>query len=237
MKWFYRLLAIIILGAMAACSSGAQSAAEDTTANQAQISGTPGASARAFQPTPTDQLIIGTLLLEDTDQAITAEQASSLLPLWQLMQNLMTSDNTVQAEIDAVLKQINAAMTTEQLAWIQSQDLSNQNIFQIFQELGIAPSFSGDSTSGGQANGQGAGGGRPDFFPGGGDGPAIFPGGEGGPGGGQFAGGEGFTPEMQATRQAMIEANGGAFQRRSGSTMTGPLITWLEARAAEMPSS
>jgi len=232
MKSFYRLMALAILVTLTACSSGqSSSSGTSPTGAQASVTGTPAASDFNFQLPATDQLLIGTLMLENSDLAVSPEQAASLLPLWQLMKTLLDSDTTVQAEIDAVLKRINAEMTADQLAWVAGQDFSGQSMSQVMQQLGISPSNSSDSTGESFSGNYGQGGGRLDFVPGEGRGPG---GGDfaGDPGGGVFPGGEGLTPEMQATRQAMSEANGGNFQRRANTMLIEPLITWLEARAA-----
>jgi len=231
MKPFYRLMVLGVLAALTACSAGSsESSGTTATGVQASITGTPAATEFNFQLPATDQLLIGTLMLENSDQAVTPEQAARLLPLWQLMKTLMESDTSVQAEIDAVLKQINVEMTGDQLTWIANQDFSSQNTFQMMQQLGLSPSDSSGTSTNRFSGNAGQGGGRPDFVPGeGGPGGGGF---AGGPGGGEFAGGEGLTPEMQATRQAMIEANGGTFQRRANTMLIEPLITWLEERAA-----
>jgi hypothetical protein len=230
MKPFYRLMVLAVLAALTACSAGSsESSGTSATGVQASMTGTPAATEFNFQLPATDQLLIGTLMLENSDQAVTPEQAAKLLPLWQLMKTLMESDTSVQAEIDAVLKQINAEMAGDQLTWIANQDFSNQNMFEIMQQLGISLSDSSGASTDRFSGNAGQGGGRPDFAPGeGGPGGGFA----GGPGGGEFAGGEGLTPEMRATRQAMIEANGGTFQRRVNTMLIEPLITWLEARAA-----
>lgn len=233
--FLYRVLVLSALAALTACSpEQGDSSGTGEAGAQPSITGTPAASEFNDQLPATDQLLIGTLMLENSDLVVTPEQAAELLPLWQLMKTLMESDTTVQAEIDAVLKQINAELTSEQLAWIQAQDFSGQSMSQVMQQLGISPSGSSDSTGSRASGNFGQGAGRPDFVPGeGGPGGGGF---AGGPGGGDFAGGEALTPEMQATRQAMIEANGGTLQRRSNTMLIEPLITWLEARAAATPT-
>ena len=46
------------------------------------------------------QLTLGTLLLEGTPEAITPEQAQTLLPLWQALQALTASGTSATAETD-----------------------------------------------------------------------------------------------------------------------------------------
>jgi hypothetical protein len=135
------------------------------------------------------ELLVGTFKLENTDLAVTAGQAKQLLPLWQTLQALSTSNTAATEEISAVVDQIKSTMTTKQMDKITAMKLTQQDIMSIMGQAGVAngPSttttpmaLGGLPSSGGNA--QGAGGG-----PGGGQ--------AGGPpsGGGNFpAGGGGF---------------------------------------------
>ena len=58
------------------------------------------------------QLALGTLALEETDQAITAEQAAALLPLWKAANSLSGADNVAAEEMTGLFKQIEEAMTS-----------------------------------------------------------------------------------------------------------------------------
>ena len=70
------------------------------------------------------QLILGTIRLEETGDTVTAEQAKSLLPLWQSLQGGVTA----QAEVNAVLKQIESTMTQDQLAAIAAMRLTQEDL-------------------------------------------------------------------------------------------------------------
>ena len=87
-----------------------------------------------------NQLMLGTLLLEETEHAITPEQATALLPLWQALQG---GGVTIQAEIDAVLKQIEGEMTQEQLEAIAAMQLTQENLRDWMEEQGLGPGFRG----------------------------------------------------------------------------------------------
>jgi hypothetical protein len=71
------------------------------------------------------QLALGTLLLEETDHAVTPDQASSLLPLWRA---LRSQDVTSQDEISAVLRGIEQAMTEPQLHAIADMALDRDEL-------------------------------------------------------------------------------------------------------------
>jgi hypothetical protein len=169
-------------------------------------------------PVPS-QLAIGTLLLEDTDGAVTAEQAAQLLPNYQMLQALQSSGTAAQAELDAVLKQIQEAMTSEQLTIIKEMQLTADNMLELMQERGLGRGFAGgDSGTGGAGRfqppaGAAPGGGGPDGGFGGG-----FRGGFGG-------GGSNSSEEQQA-------AIGDRLNQFAGTAMTGMLVSLLQARAA-----
>ena len=176
------------------------------------------------------QLLIGTFELEGSDQAVTAEQAAKLLPLWQVLQDLSANDAAAQEEIDALVEQIQETMTPEQMQAIAAMQLTQEDIFAVMQEQGIT-----------MGRGQGAAGGNssgftpPDGFtpPEGGMPPGGMPseGFSGGaPGEGQASGGQAANPEQIATAQA-ARAQGGGFDRVPSGLMAA-LIQFLEEKAA-----
>lgn len=109
------------------------------------------------------ELILGTLKLDGTANAVTKDQAATLLPLWTLMQKLQSSDSAAQEEKDAVLSQIQKTMTSDQLQAIQQMNLTMQDAVSLAQggTQSNAKTQSGNSAS---SNGAPAGG-----PPGGGD--------------------------------------------------------------------
>jgi hypothetical protein len=81
-----------------------------------------------------DQLALGTMRLEGTEQAVTPEQAATLLPLWQAIQGgSLQSD----AEMNAVVSQIEATMTPEQVAAIAAMQLTQEDWQAWMQEQGV----------------------------------------------------------------------------------------------------
>jgi hypothetical protein len=81
------------------------------------------------------QLALGTFLLEGTETAVTSEQAQTLLPLWQVIQSGALKG---EAETGAVLKQIEGAMTPEQLAAIAAMHLTSEDMGNWAQEQGVS---------------------------------------------------------------------------------------------------
>ena len=177
----------------------------------------------AAQTTPTDfsdramplsmKLPVGTLMLEETPLAVTPAQAQELLPLWQMLRALQESGTASQVEIEAVLDQIQAAMTPEQLAAID--EMSREDMQALFQELGMRRQ--GDSETG-----EGGGFRPPEGMmpPGGGEGlpPGMGPGGFG---------------ELSPEERATVMAERGGMGMRFGAGMTDAVIELLEMRAAE----
>jgi hypothetical protein len=159
------------------------------------------------------KLPVGTLLLEETDYAVTPAQAQELLPLWQMLSALQESGTASELEVQAVLNQIQGAMTAEQLATIEG--MSPEDIQALMQDLGRR--VQGDSDSG-----EGGGFRPPEGMipPGGGEGRQGM-----GPGG--FAD---LSPEERAT---MMAGRGGMGMGFGGTAFTEQVIELLESRAAE----
>lgn len=182
----------------------------------------------------TTKLIIGMFKLEDTAQAVTAEQASELLPLWQVYSELSTSDTASQAEVDALFEQIEGTMTSEQMQAIESMQLTQEDTFAVMQEQGIAmgggQDLSAEQIATAQAARNSGGGGFTP--PDGGLPPGGIPGGggEGGfPGGGQ--GGQSLNPDQIATAQAARGTGGSGGFNRVPPPLLNALIQFLEEKA------
>ena len=177
-----------------------------------------------------EQILIGTFKLEGTDQAVTAQQAAQLIPLWQVYNDLSTSDTAAQEEIDGLVQQIQDTMTPEQIQAIADMNLTRQDIFTIMQDQGITQGRSqgnGNRQNGQNGNDGGSGFRPPEGFGGGGGG--GFGGGGGGFGGGP--GGGSFTPEQIATVQAARGQGGGFGFNRIPSGLIDALVQYLQKKA------
>ena len=168
------------------------SRSQTVASGAANNSGSDAGEQRAL-PLPM-QLALGTLKLEETDMAVTPEQAAKLLPLWKAAKSLGNADNITPKELEGLYKQIQGTMTSEQVKAIQSMDLSGQNIAQLAQELGIEMPMGGPANLSSeqqatmeafrQSRQQSGGGGFPGGGPDGGGPGGPPPGGEGVPPGG-----------------------------------------------------
>jgi hypothetical protein len=185
---FIAILAMILT----ACASTAGAA---TQVNATQDPGTGGGNPNSNTPlNAASQLAVGTLNLKTTSYAVTANQAATLLPLWEGLRSLSSSTNFSQQEYDALVKQIQGNMSSDQMNAIDAMKLTQADIGKTMQALGLANGF------GGGANANGTPIART---------PGVRPGGTGGTGGGGFRGGGGFggganraTPATQSTIEA-----------------------------------
>ena len=185
--------------------------------------------------------MLGTIRLEGTGDAVAPEQATALLPLWQSLQGGVTA----QAEVNAVLKQIEGTMSQEQLAAIAGMNLTQEDLRAWMQEQGMGGGFAGPG--GGQELssdelatrraefGNMSEEDRADMR-------ATMEAGGGVPGGGQFGN---MSEEERANLRATREAGGGGIGGGAGAGgrggagrglfgfMLNPLIELLTQRAAE----
>ncbi len=207
------LISILMLGALVACSSTSAEDIKMTTQTEAT-------SDQSALP-PEAALMLGTVKLDETEYAIDATQAAELLPLWKALRSLSESETAASAEVEALINQINATMTSEQLDAIAAMELSMQDFGAVAEILGIEAGFSGgqmgEITPEMQATAQAMreSGQRPE--------------GGGFPGGGQGRGGAEMDPDARATAIAERGGTRGARLTLNTNFLNG-LITFLEAK-------
>ncbi len=244
------ILGLLILAtvlALSSCNRNSEAAADDanTTSSEPQEeegAATDSASTSALASNyegalpPTNQLIIGIFRLEETDNAVNSAQAATMLPLWQALQSGAIQNQT---ERQAVLRQIEGALSEAQLEAIGSMQLTFADMNDWAQANGIElPQFG----QGGQAgqNGQNA---------------QAGPGAQGGQGGPLADMSEeeraafrqemqDLSPEERAERlqELGVEVPEGGFQRGGGqggpagagrfALLMDPLIELLQSKAS-----
>ena len=152
--WITLFLTLAALGLTACGGSNteqpAQLAALDAAASSIDTSYTGALPLR-------NQLLLGTLRLDDSSHPLSPTQAAMLLPLWQGIRGTMNSGASAQAETDALLRQIEAGLTEEQRSTISGWKLTQSDLQAWASSRGI--------TSG---TGEGAGAGGGSGVPGGG---------------------------------------------------------------------
>jgi hypothetical protein len=168
------LIVITILG-LAACGRRSEAAATDdsdaisSTSEESSSTSTNAESASALDNSyegalpPTNQLILGILRLEETDDAVTSPQAATMLPLWQALQSGSIQN---QSERAAILRQIEGALTDVQFEAIGAMQLTFTDMNDWAQANGVElPQFGqgGQQGQGGQ-RGQGGQGGQGGIF-------------------------------------------------------------------------
>lgn len=223
-----KITILITLFIAAFVMSGCGTQADTSSANDSPaVNGTPAPGQNPLSEQ--EQLIVGSFNLEGTGNAITPEQALELLPLWQTMKALSTSDTAAAQEIEALVKQIQETMTTEQTQAITAMDLTRSAMFTFMQEQGIEPSLARRGGQGADSNSEGGFQPPDGFVPGQGGGPGGGQG--GGPGGGADI--QNLSPEQQATMQARIAermANGDTFTQRVDPAVYDAIINLLKSK-------
>jgi predicted small secreted protein len=226
-KTIFILLSFLMMLTIAACGNVSAGVDQD-------VSGSDPAEERPLETPMETQLMLGTVKLEETDNAVNSVQASELLPLWKTLRSLVSSETAAQAEIDAVIAQIQDTMSDEQMMAIEEMGLTMQDFASVAETLGIDTGFAGRfgdmdpekkaTMEAMRESGEIPSGGE---FPEGG-----FPGGGRGGGqglGGGFGSGEEVDPEARET--AMAERGG---VRGAGfginSSLLDAIIAFLEAK-------
>jgi hypothetical protein len=229
-KFVLPLAVVIVVLAIVLVACGAKSNTSTTggSGNVAAV-GTPGAR-NLNQPLPlAEQYIIGTFKLEGTSNAVDAKTATALIPLWQAYAQLTTSNTAAQAEIDAVVTQIQQTMTPQQVQAITAMKLTRQDMFTTMSTLGLTNFQRGANGTPGFVRTPGAGGGfAGGGFPGGGN-----DGGGGGFGGGFGSGGAGVggTTGTRPTANPTQIALRAQFANRIPSNLMNALISLLQKKA------
>jgi len=233
---FLPLLFVLSLVLLSACSgSNATAAAEVTDTNSTSTTQTTDQRGT----NEVSELIFGTMLLDDTEDAITPEQAKTMLALWQLYQTMASEDTTASEELDAIINQIKGIFTETQMNEMATFEYGNA--MEMMTQLGFEP---GTTTEDGTEITVPQGGFNRGDMPQGGDFTGGGPGGDGsgggaapsGDAGGDFSGiaggdgtGSGFDPQAMATAQA---ENGGSFQNRQSLMFLPALIEYLQGIAS-----
>jgi hypothetical protein len=237
MQKMYLLLVVPLIFVLTACAPQASAGSGTTTDPAAQTNGQQSAQGTP-QPnggfganmTVEDKLAMGTLKLEGTDKAVTAEQAKTLLPLWKAVKSMSSSDTTSAEELAAVYQQIQDSMTVEQVQAIKDLNMTPTDQQALMAQYGVeGPQASGtrpsstrtanNSTGGGQGGGPGAGQGG---GPGGG---GFMPPDGGGRPDGAMPGGQNASGTPQAGMPNRPRVGG------MNQMFMAPLITLLQERA------
>ncbi|MDD5466550.1 MAG: hypothetical protein PHS96_01970 [Anaerolineales bacterium] len=235
-KHIWLIIIVLLVVALYGCSTapGEQAATPAEATQTAPAAAVQTSGAGAANPGGGDRqvsqamkLALGTFALEKSETPIDASQAKTLLTLWKAARSLNESETTAAQELEAVVKQIQAALTPEQVEAIEDMDLGFDDMQALAQEYGLelgGGNPMGEMTEEMQATVEAmraSGGGQQGGFmgePGGGMPMGGMPGGE-------------ISPEMRETAQAA---------RGSGMSTSGlglppglldAMIEFLQAKA------
>jgi len=131
-KWMIVTIVIGLVLALTACGSSQSSTAAATPST--------ALSQEA-------QLLVGTLKLESTTQAVSVNQAGQLLPLWETLQSLASSGTAASQEVDAVVSQIETTMSTQQVASITAMNLTQHDLAVAIADTGSSSTSSSSANS------------------------------------------------------------------------------------------
>jgi hypothetical protein len=190
-------------------------------------SGTQGGPSAGALSAPM-QVAIGTIKLDGTDNAVTAAQAKDLLPLWETLQVLYSSDTAATEEVDALEQQIQDTMTAQQTQAITALNLSRQDMFSIMQAQGGA-AFGGGQNGIPPSGGSSGNGGR-NFGGGGGEFQGPPPDGGGFPGGGPGFQGQG-SARTQNPDSSTTSARPAIDPNRIPTPLVQAVIEYLKKKA------
>ncbi len=221
-QWILPLIAFCLLAATLAGCGTIKSVSPGTSTDRLTASYTDAL------PVET-QLVLGTLKLEGTPQAVDSASAAKLVPLYTLLEQMTTSGTSAQAEIDAVLEQIQATMTPDQIHAIAAMKLTQADLQSYLGQNGK----SAQTSSGTPASSSSTGGGFPvDTGGGGGVPPSGFGGAPGDGGGGVPAGGSGssLSQNQIATLQAQKTGTPGFSGSGTPAFLVNQLIQLLQKK-------
>ena len=148
---YITLVLVLLAGIVAGCGTAVTTSESDTNAVSVEggsgEAGTGSVLVESYEGAlpASSQLALGTLQLQDTENAVTAEQAEALLPSWQIVQSGALQSET---ETGAVLTQIEGAMTAEQLSAIAAMQLTFEDMGAWAREQGLSLGAAGDGAGG-----------------------------------------------------------------------------------------
>lgn len=138
------------MGFILAACSGTQAAQANQGSNAGSGQNGQANNGSSTRPISTEaKLEVGTLDLEGTDQAVTAAEAQTLLPLWQQVKTLNGSGNANSNDLMSVLNQIQQAMTADQISAIEAMNLTQTDVESEMTELGVTVSQNGGNNANG----------------------------------------------------------------------------------------
>lgn len=129
-KIFFPVLMVSMI-VLTACSSSAAATAIGSSGSNLPVA---------------TELAVGTLRLAGTEQDITVDQAKELVVYWQVYRELSQSQTAAQAEVDALVSQIEETMTSDQMQAITDMQITQQDVQTAVQGMPVTSSNTTSST-------------------------------------------------------------------------------------------
>jgi hypothetical protein len=131
----FRSLTILVVSAslLVACAPAAETASVAPTSIAGEYLTTEYTDAANLR----NQLAFGIVKLDDTPNAVTSDQAQTLIPFWQAIIALSGDTTTASEELTAVQDQIVATLTPEQLHSIAAMQITNADLSVFYAEYGV----------------------------------------------------------------------------------------------------
>ena len=137
MRYRKSLWLVLIAVVLAGCAGGEATPAPAVTKGDSYVSATLDTDYENAL-TARNQLALGILSIDGTENEITPEQAATLLPLCQALRGTMRSGASATAEVNALLAQIEETLTLEQLDAIGTLRLTQDDLRAWAESQGIA---------------------------------------------------------------------------------------------------
>jgi len=139
----FKKLNVIVLAAIlttllfSACTGSLPFIGQSTSSASGSGSSRTGGSGSAAQFTvsPETITVIGILKLEGTNDAITADQAATLLPLYKAVKSISATAGSSPAELQALYTQVNDTLTPSQTQAITAMGITGANMRTIMSDL------------------------------------------------------------------------------------------------------
>ena len=152
--WRITLVLVLVVTALAGCGGGQAT----PTPEPVSIGGSETYTSAVLDASYSGaldvdgQLALGTIRLEETENGVTPQQATALLPLWQA---ILGETLQGEAETSAVLKQIEGHLVPDQLAAITAMQLTQDDLLAWVQIQGLSLGVSPEERATRQAEGGG----------------------------------------------------------------------------------
>jgi hypothetical protein len=127
------ILFVIIASLLFACAPAAETTPAAPTSSAGEYLTTEYTDAANLR----SQLAFGIMQLDGTPNAVTPEQAKTLIPLWQAVIALSGNTTTASEELTAVQDQIVTTLIPEQLQSIAAMQITNADLSAFYAQYGI----------------------------------------------------------------------------------------------------